>query len=766
MKLFFKLSFLLFFLAILGLCFAPKPPLLKDLSFSTAVYDEEQRLLRLTLTKDDKYRLFTPLAKISPALKEATLLQEDQYFYWHFGLNPYAMLKAAWQTYIVKSRRIGASTITMQLARIRYGINSKKIAGKFSQIIYALQLELHYSKDEILEAYLNLAPYGSNIEGVGAASLIYFAKPISKISLPEALTLSVIPQNPTRRTPSNNNLKEIRNKLFLRWLAQHPEDKNKKASIELPLSMQTTHSLPFIAPHFVNSVLEEASQGSQELTTTLDARLQAILKRITSNYLARKKAIGAYNAAVLLVDSRDMSVKGLVGSADFFNSTIGGQIDGTKIKRSPGSTLKPFIYGLALDQGLIHPHTVLKDVPHSFGSYNPENFDYDFMGPIKAKDALVLSRNIPAIYLASQLTQLNLYQLLEDAEIRNLKSESYYGLALSLGGAELTMKELSALYAILANDGLWYPLRTRKDEPINSGKRLLSREASFLILDMLKATPRSNLNSTNYNQQPEVSWKTGTSSGYRDAWSVGLFGPYVLTVWLGNFDNKANPAFVGKNLAAPLFFELIDAIRQERGPLPSLGKLTETMNLTRIEVCKASGMLPTRYCTDRELTWFIPGKSPIKSDTIYREVAVDKRTGSATCHFNENTRFEVYEFWPTDLLKIFKKAGIQRRGPPMFEPDCSLTGTLGGLSPQINSPHTDLSYILLANSAQKTEIPLTAVTDADVATIYWFINESYLAKTSPDQPLLWQAKAGKFTVRVVDDHGRSDARDISIQVES
>ncbi|ARG97563.1 penicillin-binding protein 1C [Legionella micdadei] len=760
---FFGFTFILLGIITWGiLFFAPKPSLFDDYRFSTAVYDEQQHLLRLTLSQDEKYRLFTPLFQISPELKEATLLQEDQYFYWHYGVNPFAMLKACWQTYVVKSRRIGASTITMQLARIRFGINSKQLSGKLLQVFRALQLEMHYSKDKILEAYLNLAPYGNNIEGVGAASLIYFGKPVNKISLPEALTLSIIPQNPAQRIPSNTKLKEIRNKLFTRWLVQHPEDKNKASVINLPLEMLTLRSLPFIAPHFVNAVLRDTTK-QQQITTTLDSRLQAILKRVTTHYLARKKSIGVYNAAVLLVDTRDMSVKGAVGSADFFNQQIGGQINGTDIKRSPGSTLKPFIYGLAIDQGLIHPNTVLKDVPHSFGSYNPENFDYDFMGPIKAKDALVLSRNIPAIYLESQLTKPNLYQLLEEAQVSQLKSESFYGLALSLGGVELTMKELASLYAILVNDGVWHPLRTRKDEPMNPGKRLLSPEASFLVLDMLKHTPRPEAHGSTINSS--VSWKTGTSSGYRDAWSVGVFGPYVLTVWLGNFDNKANPAFVGKNLAAPLFFELVDAVRHERGPLPSIEKRPETMHLTHVEVCKASGMLPTRYCQDREMTWFIPGKSPIKTDTIFREVAINKNTGLRTCHFNETTHFVVYEFWPSDLLKIFKQAGIQRRVPPLFEPNCSLTQNTVGLSPQITSPQTDLSYIMRANAPQKMEIPLTAVTDADVAEIYWFINEGYLAKTRPDEPFLWKAKPGKFILRVVDDRGRSDARDINIQVD-
>jgi penicillin-binding protein 1C len=744
------------------LFFLPKPPLFSGISFSTAIYDQHDHLLRLTLSNDDKYRLYTPLNRISKELVSATLLQEDQYFYQHYGINPLSIFKAFWQTYIVKSRRVGASTITMQVARIRYGINSKTWRGKILQIVRALQLEMHYSKGKILEAYLNLAPYGNNIEGVGAASLIYFNKQAAKITLPEALTLSIIPQNPSKRTPQNKNLKEIRNKLFVRWLEEHPEDIKIKTMVELPLVMRTLQELPFIAPHFVNQVLNETN-GAQEIVTTLDLPLQNVLTRVTRHYLTRKNNIGAYNAAVMLVDVRDMGIKGLVGSANFFNQDIQGEINGAQIKRSPGSTLKPFIYGLALDQGLIHPSTVLKDVPRSFGAYNPENFDYDFIGPIRARDALVLSRNIPAIYLASQLRSANLYGLLENAQVSHLKPESYYGLSIALGGVELSMRELVSLYAMLVNEGIWHPIRSRANEPLIAGKKLLSAEASFLVLDILKDTPRPDAAFIKLKGLP-VAWKTGTSSGFRDAWSVGAFGPYVLAVWIGNFDNKGNPAFVGKNLAAPLFFELIDAVQQTQGRLPLFTAQTAALNLQKIAVCKASGMLPTRYCTDTELTWFIPGKSPIKTDTIYREVAIDQHTGLRTCHFNKDTRFAIYEFWPTDLLKIFKQAGVQRKSPPLFEPGCSLTSNIG-LSPQITSPQSELRYIIPARSAQKTEIPLTAVTDADVTTIYWFINDSYLTKTHPDEPFLWKPKAGKYVVRVLDDHGLSDARDVVIQTD-
>lgn len=748
------------------LFFWPISPLLSNASYSRAIYDKDKHLLRLTLSHDSKYRLYTPLSDISPLLIEATLLQEDQYFYWHAGINPVSLVKAIWQTYVSANRRIGASTISMQVAHIHYGINSKTVLGKIKQIIRALQIEMHYSKDEILEAYLNLAPYGNNIEGVGAASLIYFDKSAHQLSLPELLTLVVIPQNPTKRVLDRGELKEIRNKLYLRWIARHPKDNNNRAMMYLPLQMKNIRHATYLAPHFVNSVLANTATNKDQIVTTLDLHLQKLIEHVTKNYISRKSNFGVNNAAVLLVDTRDMSIKAMLGSADFFNQSIGGQINGTKIKRSPGSTLKPFIYALAIDQGLIHPATVLKDVSRSFGSYNPENFDYDFVGPITAKDALILSRNIPAVYLADQLKHPSLYEFLHEAHVNDMKSETYYGLALVLGGAEITMQELIGLYATLANDGVWKPVRSIAEYSEIPSKRLLSSEASFLVLDMLKDTPQTNHHyGVSPQQSMQVAWKTGTSSGYRDAWTVGIFGHYALAVWIGNFNNQSNQAFVGKSIAAPLFFDIANAINKQYGPLADFQKPTSYLHLTKVEVCKASGLLPTRYCQDKQSVWFIPGKSPIKTDTIYREVAINKKTGLRTCDFNADTRFEIYEFWSSDLLKIFNKAGIQRRIPPPYDATCNIQSqNKDGLVPQIVSPQVQVKYMVQA--AKQTVIPFNAVVDADVRYLHWFLNETYVGKTTRDQSFLWQARPGNYVVRVVDDYGRSDARDIKVKLES
>ena len=262
-----------------------------------------------------------------------------------------------------------------------------------------------------------------------------------------------------------------------------------------------------------------------------------------------------------------------------------------------------------------------------------------------------------------------------------------------------------------------------------------------------------------------MAWKTGTSSGYRDAWTVGAFGPYILTVWVGNFDNSSNAAFVGKTIAAPLFFQLIDAISHEAGALPTLNNSPELLKITKIPVCKASGLLPTRYCKDTMLSWFIPGKSPIKTDNIYREVAIDKVTGLRACRFDQNTRFEIVEFWPSDLLRVFRQAGIARRVPPAFDPRCTLAQNGGGgIDPQITSPQAEMSYIVRADSPNSTVVPFSAVADADVTKLHWFVNETYVGESTRDQPFLWRARRGKYVVRVVDNLGRGDAVDLEVRV--
>src|SRR5947199_3133140 len=426
----------------------PKPPLLDGISFSQSVRDRNGNLLRLTLTSDQKFRIWTPLRDISPELIDATLRYEDKYFARHPGVNPIALLRSGIGL-LRGETRPGASTITMQLARLRFHLQTRTPTGKLIQIVRALELERHYSKSEILEAYLNLAPYGRNIEGIGAASQIYFGKTAANLTKPESISLSVIPQSPTRRAlfvdQDNRSLDAAQSSCYDRAKI------DRQFSARL-FSARAQTERKFLAPHFVQQVVA-TEKGRDEIVTTLDLSKQQLIDRRLADYIRTNRGRGIQNAAALLIDTRSMDVFAQVGSADFFNTEIQGQVDGTRAPRSPGSTLKPFVYALALEQGLIHPLSILADAPRTFGEYNPENFDREFVGPIRASDALARSRNLPAVELASQLRDPTLYEFLRTAGVKLPRSEPLYGLALPLGGAEVTMEDLVRLYAALAHNG-------------------------------------------------------------------------------------------------------------------------------------------------------------------------------------------------------------------------------------------------------------------------------------------------------------------------
>src|ERR1700736_555187 len=647
----------------------PKPPLVDGISFSQCVRDRNGKLLRVTLTSDQKFRIWTSLPNISPELIDATLQYEDKYFAHHPGVNPIALLRSGFGL-LHGQTRTGASTITMQVARLRFHLQTRTPTGKFIQIVRALEIERHYSKSEILEAYLNLAPYGRNIEGIGAASQIYFGKTAAHLTGPESISLSVIPQSPSRRALYAGRDNRSLNAAQGNWYDRAKIDMQLSAR---QFSARAETERKFLAPHFVQQVLA-AEKGRNGITTTLDLQKQQLIERRMADYMQGNRNHGIQNAAAMLVDVQTMDVLAQVGSVDFFNSEIQGQVDGTRSPRSPGSTLKPFIYALALEQGLIHPLSILADAPRSFGEYNPENFDRDFLGPIRACDALARSRNLPAVELASQLANPTLYEFLRGAGVALPRSESLYGLALPLGGAEIKMEDLVQLYAALADNGELRPLRRKKSDPAPTrGRQILTPEAAFLTLEMLNVQ-RPEINYSVSGNVPPVFWKTGTSHGFHDAWSIAVFNHYVLAVWIGNFDGKSNPAFIGRSAAAPLLFQIIGALRASWADAIEPHRPPPNANLKRVEFCAVSGDLPGKHCDHRVEGWFIPGISPIKTCDVHQEVLVDATTGLRV-PIDDGTRQlrrEVYEFWPSDLLKLFERAGLPRRAPPPFLPGTQL----------------------------------------------------------------------------------------------
>jgi penicillin-binding protein 1C len=373
---------------------------------------------------------------------------------------------------------------------------------------------------------------------------------------------------------------------------------------------------------------------------------------------------------------------------------------------------------------------------------------------------LIRSRNIPALNIAAKLSKPDLYDFLAQSGISGLDSKQHYGLSLSLGGGEVTMEEIAKLYALLANKGLLRTVQYRADQKKQADPRisLLSDAAAFITLDMLSHNVRPD---TKRPAKPKVAWKTGTSWGFKDAWTVGVAGHYVLVVWVGNFDNTGNTAFIGIQTAAPLFFSILDSLRAQR-LLSDLDAETvrPPENIREIDVCAASGDLPNEDCPALAKTWFIPGRSPIKTSQLHRAVYFDNKSGEVVCKDSPNSRKEVYEFWPSDLYDLFLEAGMPRRQPPPL-PDCydGFGGSDDG--PQIVSPTLAGTYTF--RIGKPSSLALRA-NSSNGKSIFWFADKSFIGKTNASETFSWlPGHAGKYLIRAVDSLGHAASREITVE---
>ena len=729
--------------------------------------------MRIYPASDEQYRLYRHISTFPSEFIEQILLQEDQYFYSHFGVNPVALFRAFNSTYILKERRVGASTITMQLARLYYGLDSSTPAGKIHQILRAFYLELFYSKQDILEAYLNLAPCGGNIEGFPAASLLYFDRDLSELTTGESLLLCVIPQNPVKRNPAKSSsyesIIEARSILYRRWLEKYP---GREDSLYHPELMPAILGRPEARGMHFTQMLQNSGKYFGRMSSSLDYSIQEQLEERLLQYVQRQRDLGVSNAAALVLDSRSMELKAMVGSANYFDISIQGMVNGAASRRSPGSTLKPFIYALALDQGLIHSQSILFDRPISFSTYAPDNYKRDFKGPVPAWSALVNSRNIPAVELASRLKgDENLYQLLNKAPAGNLKEESYYGLSIVLGSAEFSMLELAGLYATLLNGGALKDITAGEEIVVQDFREqsLFSSGAASIVVSMLKRNPPPGEGFKDFREVQDersmaVAYKTGTSIGFKDAWSIALYGHYVIAVWVGNFDGQGNPSFLGREMAAPLLFEIAGILDSTFEDDPY--EFPDISGVREVEVCSVSGMIPTEYCGATTPALFLPGISPIAPCSIHRPVVVDADTGYRLNRERENSRRVVREVWPTDMLKLFDEAGIPRPVPPPYESEAEVVGgARRGSSPRIISPLAGASYILRPGDKSYGSIPLAAAADGDVRELFWFVDGAFYGRSDPKKTLYWEPGPGVYHLIALDDKGLSVDRIVSVTME-
>ena len=555
-------------------------PLDKAREVSTTIVDRNGKLLRAYAMADGRWRLpVDAKSSVDPTYLKLLLGYEDQRFFTHHGVDPLALGRAAFQLVTRGHIVSGGSTISMQLARLMEPRRQRSLHSKVRQIVRAIELERQLSKDEILNLYLALAPYGGNLEGIRAASIAYFGKEPKRLSLAESALLVALPQSPeTRRVDRYPEAaRAARDRVLDRMVEENRvsvEDAKQAKATPVPTLRKP---MPILAPHAADQALATVKDTSV-IKLTLDSNLQRVLEP-----LARDRAIAlgpGISVGIVVVDNESGDVLARVGSADYFDETRAGQVDITRAVRSPGSTLKPFIYGLAFEDGFVHPESLIDDRPIRFGSYAPENFDMTFQGTVPVRKALQLSLNVPAIALLDRVGSSRLSSRLRQAGINLvLPKDEVPGLAMGLGGVGITLQDLVQLYAGLASLGTTRPLRevmVGKDEHRET-LRLLDQIAAWQVGNVLLGTPPPENAARN-----RIAFKTGTSYGYRDAWSVGFDRRITIGVWVGRPDGAPVPGLIGRTAAAPILFDAFARTGKLPAPLPGAPRGTLVASNARL----------------------------------------------------------------------------------------------------------------------------------------------------------------------------------------
>ncbi|QKG51538.1 penicillin-binding protein 1C [Hymenobacter sp. BRD67] len=746
--------------------------------YSPLVLAADGSVLHAYLSPTQKWRMKTELPEITPALQTAIIEKEDRYFRYHFGVNPLAIVQAAGRNLLGRGRTTGASTITMQVARLLEP-KARTFGNKLLEMLRAVQLEAHYSKSELLQLYLNLVPYGSNIEGVKSAALLYFQQPPDYLSLAQTVTLAIIPNRPGGLVLGKNNAQIVQERnRWLRYFGRRklfPAQDIADALLE-PLAVHR-HPAPALAPHMARRLV--LSQPAEVLIhSTLLPATQAKAEDLVRNYVRRLATLGISQAAVLVVNNQTRAVEAYVGSIDFQDAAALGQVDGVRAVRSPGSTLKPLLYGLALDQGLLTPKTVLPDVPTNFQGFRPENFDKHCQGEVTMERALTYSLNIPAVRVLSAVGVDNFTGKLQQASFRQVARDApRLGLSTILGGCGATLEELTGLYAALANSGRWEELKiiTEKQKTAKadasvkgtSGKGpnpiLISEAAAYLITDILAQRTRPDLpfDAAASRHLPRIAWKTGTSYGRRDAWSIGYNRHYTIGVWVGNFNGQGSPALTGADVASPLLFDLFNTLAYN-------GRnewFTPPASLDFRLVCAETGQVPGEHCPNQLLDYYLPGVSGSQRCQHLQEVLLSadgRYCYCRACAPASGYRRELFANLKPEVLAFRESQGLPTRRLPPHNPACRLVhGTDEGsntgpdAAPQlaITSPAAHAEYVL--DAAEKQQLRLSCAAPAEVRRVYWYINDRYLQAAPATAPVFFRPPQGEVKISCADDRGRT-----------
>ena len=738
------------------------------------IVDREGRLLRVYPSARGEFRFPVRLDEMSPWLLKATVAVEDRRFYSHPGADPLAVARAVFQN--LKSGRVrsGASTITQQLVRILED-RPRTLWTKVVETFRALQLERQRTKADLLEAYMNLAPYGGNLRGVEAASLRYFGKRARELSLSEAALLAGLPQSPARLRPDRHYDRAMgRRRIVLE--AMLGEGLISRGELEEALRDRPRvepHPWPFRAPHFSDLVFSRMPPDfsrREALRTTLDPEIQLLAEtKLSGLFDWSHPSKARLSGAALVIEVSTGAVRALVGSPDYFDLERRGALNGCLRYRSPGSALKPLLYALAFDRGVVGPESRLADTPAHYKGYLPENFDKTFRGPLPASEALSLSLNVPAVRLQETLGTEAVLEAFRRFGLEGLRRPArYYGLALSLGSCEVALADLANAYACLVRLGRRSPWRVIEglDAPASqpAGDRVLSPGACRLVLEILSSERhlRRALPDWTGGDHPFLGYKTGTSFGLRDAWTVAFTADHVVGVWIGDPRGKGTSGLVGVETAAPVALG-IAAELSRRGTKEIPGD-PEAILEKRL-VCALSGFPAGRSCPRTTESRFPRGSESPEPCTVHRTILVDVESGHEVCRACAGGRsvFErVVEAWPNDVELWFEREGIRRQGiPPAHLPSCRAIRDQG--KPSILSPANNSEYLLARGLRFSQDLLLSAAAAPGTASLHWFVDGRLIEKARPAKDVRWSLQRGQHEIRCVDNQGRAAAVKIRVQ---
>ena len=740
----------------------------RDDGFSVVVEYRDGHPAYVFLSPDEKWRLHVALDEVDPSYIAALIALEDKRFWRHDGVDPLAIARAAW-TDLVHARRVsGGSTLTMQLARLLEP-RKRTLPNKLIDMFRATQLDLRLSKREILEQYIARTPYGGNVEGVESAAWTYFGHAARHLTPLEIATLLAVPQGPGRYAPAPRNTDRLRarrdailGKLVAAGVfgAVDAQQALQEAAIVSPPDQ--LRPMPREAPHAAFA-LRARYPYAQRILSTLDAGAQALAEREVHLRAPELQRKGIFGGAVVVVDHTTREVVALVGSLDFHDARHGGQIPMFERPRSPGSTLKPFLYALAIDRGVALPGFLVADVPSQYGTYRPRNFDNDWAGLVTLRDALSRSLNQPFIDLLDQLGVETFVGELARAGVAPQRAQpGEYGLSLIVGGIEVTPLELAGLYATLAEDGAYQPLRLAATDARPAPSPIFAAGSAYLTREALSLKDRPDFPRVRAAQglPPAIHWKTGTSFGFRDAWSAGSGPRYTAVVWTGNVDGKSSADLVGSEAAGPLLFDILEGLSDHRvPPLPA-----PPDDLAEIEVCAYSGHIPTDACDHRVKVLARRSAVPTAPCPFHQAYDVDRETGRAalpTCRRPDR----IYDRKSFVVLPSAVTAWLAERAraipeTPTFDDGCADTTSA---PPIMLSPGEGQVVSLLPGvPPERQRVPLTVSTRA--AMVSWFVDGALLGTVAARERVLWTPELGHHELVVADDAGRKARRVVDVQL--